>query len=436
MAVRYVPSLVRGIRSLRPAEWLPAVGLAVLQPVATVQAADRHLPFGDPGPGSRPLDALALSLLALAPLPLVGRLRHPSAALLAVFVFSEIYLLAGYEPGPVWLALLCAFVNCVIYGYRAAALSVLAVGYGVEWLAASYPQFGLSDRMGMLAWLILLAAVGEVIRARHRYAATEAAREAEAGRVLTEAQLRRAGEERLRIAQDLHDVLAHHISLIIVQAGVGLELFDRRPGQARAALAAVKDAANVALGELREALEVLSEPGANLPRAPAPQISRVGDVDALLDAARVAGLRVRVCYGRCSFADPECSGNGGLSLLVDQAAYRILQESLTNAMRHAGPGALVEVGVEMGPTHLVLTVRDDGRGVSTGLPAGGRGIAGMHERASALGGTLSAGFRAGGGFAICASLPLVHPADDAGIRPQAPSTLKPAAYDNERNSAT
>jgi signal transduction histidine kinase len=306
----------------------------------------------------------------------------------------------------VWLALIYAFVNSVIQGRRAAALLILVVGYGAGWLAASQPGLDLSTRIGVLAWLILLAAVGEIVRAHNRYTATEAARAAEAERVRAEAQRRRAGEERLRIAQDLHDVLAHHISLITVQAGVGLELFDLRPQQARAALAAVKDAGNTALGELREALDILRDPEADLPRTPAPQISRPEDVDALIDAARSAGLRVRTLPVHAGSAAPDRDASGELPILVDQAAYRILQESLTNAVRHAGPGTLVDVLVETTPDRLVVSVHDDGHGASAGLPTGGKGIAGMRERAAALGGTLRAGPRPEGGFAVCATLPL------------------------------
>jgi signal transduction histidine kinase len=233
-------------------------------------------------------------------------------------------------------------------------------------------------------------------------------------------------------------VLAHHISLITVQAGVGLELFDRRPEQARAALAAVKDAGNTALGELREALDILRDPEADLPRAPAPQISRSEDLGALLTSARSAGLRVRTRYERGGLAGPEQAVSGELPILVDQACYRILQESLTNAVRHAGPGTLVDVDVlvEAAPDRLVLSVRDDGCGASAGLPTGGKGISGMSERAAALGGTLRAGPRPGGGFAVRATLPLAHPADGLRPRPHVLGTAGSPGLDDERSTTT
>jgi signal transduction histidine kinase len=205
---------------------------------------------------------------------------------------------------------------------------------------------------------------------------------------------RQASEERLRIAQELHDVLAHNISLISVQAGVGLHLIDDHPDQARAALAAIKDASKEALAELRSVLDVLRREGDAAPLVPAPRLAT--DLDALVARASAAGVDVRV----------EVSGSERpLPPGVDRAAFRIAQEALTNVTRHAG-GAAVTVLVGYGDDALTVQVDDDGPGSVANSGGSGRGITGMRERAAALGGRLDAGPRPGGGFRVRAWLPL------------------------------
>lgn len=395
---------------LHPIEWVPAAVLALLQPSLTALLTDKH-----PGllqarfPTVRPLDAVAYLLLAVAPLPLAWRLRRPAASTVAVFALAEGYLLAGYPVGPVWCGMIAAFVSCIVSGRRIVAYLTVVVGFAAAWVTRNQTSFHLSIHAGVLAWLVVLATLADVLRARRRYLAAEAARRAQTEAALREAARRRAGEERLVIAQDLHDVLAHHISLITVQAGVGLQLFDRRPEQARAALAAVKQAGNTALGELRAVLEILREPDSAAPRAPVPLLTRAPDFTQLLEAARGAGLSVQVQIGRLERrlgAGASTPSGLPLPLLVDQAAYRILQESLTNAIRHAGPGSTVAVLIDEQPTELLLRVEDDGRGRAGGLSGGGNGLPGMRARASALGGVLTAGPRPGGGYTVRARLPL------------------------------
>jgi signal transduction histidine kinase len=224
---------------------------------------------------------------------------------------------------------------------------------------------------------------------------------AEQERAAEEQQRRQASDERLRIARELHDVLGHHLSLINVQAGVGLHLIDERPEQARAALSAIKQASSEALREVRSVLAALRPEAEAAPRAPAPGLADVPDLVA------GAGLPVDLTIeGTPEDLPPE----------VDRAAYRIVQEALTNVRRHAGPDATATLVVGYRPDRLDVQVSDDGIGVPVSHDGAvshdsadgaepGNGIAGMRERATALGGTLHAGPRDDGGFEVVARLP-------------------------------
>jgi signal transduction histidine kinase len=202
---------------------------------------------------------------------------------------------------------------------------------------------------------------------------------------------RRAGEERMRIARELHDVLAHSISLISVQAGVALHLMDEQPGQSRTALQAIKQASSEALVELRSVLDVLSQSEAQAPRPPATGLAHLGN---LVAGVQATGLEVRTQVE--GTPRPVPAG-------ADLTAYRIVQESLTNVTRHAGP-ATATVLVRYGDRELTVQVDDHGRGPGASGP--GNGIRGMRERVAALGGQLTAGPRPGGGFRVEAHLPL------------------------------
>ncbi len=208
---------------------------------------------------------------------------------------------------------------------------------------------------------------------------------------LREAERQAANEERLRIAREVHDVVGHHLSLINVQAGTSLHRFHRDPAQGEAALAAIKQSSREALRDLRATLGVLRQADEEAPTAPAPGLDRIGD---LVESARTAGLTVRSSVS--GTADPPTE--------VGLAAYRIVQESLTNASRHA-PGAEVAVSVERGPGELRVEVADDGPGRAAPGGAPGSGVDGMRERARALGGELTAGPGPGGGFVVRARLP-------------------------------
>ena len=214
----------------------------------------------------------------------------------------------------------------------------------------------------------------------------------EAVRTRDEAARRRAMEERLRIARDLHDSLTHNISVICVQAGVAVHLARKRGEEVPEALLAIQEAGADAARELRTTLSVLRSPEDG-------DGSGLGQLHHLVERARAAGLPVTVTVTGAERALPP---------EVDQAAYRIVQEALTNVSRHAGR-ACASVQLHYTPDALSVRVDDDGPGADTSTgprPAGpGLGLIGMRERATALGGRLSAGPREGGGFQVHAEFP-------------------------------
>jgi signal transduction histidine kinase len=210
----------------------------------------------------------------------------------------------------------------------------------------------------------------------------------------------------------LHDSLGHHVSLINVQAGVALHLMDDDPEQARSALAAIKRSSGELLREMRATLGILRGVDEGPPRTPVAGLARLED---LLAENRSAGLPVEL----------EIVGaQRDLPPIVDQAAYRIVQESLTNTRRHAGP-AHARVRLEYADEGLLVQVDDDGLGAPAHTePSGGNGLPGMRERATSLGGTLTAGPRPGGGFRVEAHLPASRhldapPASENGESPAA-----------------
>ncbi|WP_169950397.1 sensor histidine kinase [Microbispora sp. H11081] len=257
------------------------------------------------------------------------------------------------------------------------------------------------DRVGLLlGWFVAANVAGVVSRQRRAYLRQAEQRAAEAERTREEAALRRAGEERLRIARELHDSLTHSISIIKVQAGVAVHLARKRGEDVPPALLAIQDASADAMRELRATLEVLREPGDD----DASGTDRAGRIAELVERARSAGVPATLAVtGTPHALPPE----------VDLAAYRIVQEALTNVARHAGPAsASVHVGYR--PGALVVRVEDDGPGLP-GEPYGaqrpgpvrtGVGLTGMRERVTALGGRLQAGPGPDGGFTVHAELPL------------------------------
>jgi signal transduction histidine kinase len=344
-------------------------------------------------PDREPLDLLAFLLLAVGPVALLWRWRSPAGVLAVVTASNVLYFALGYPYGPAWLALIVAFWTAVTGGARRAAWITAFVGlaayFALAALVGRAEPATLATVAAHTSSLLLVLAVAEMAIAGRQ-------RRLDAERTRAEEARRRAGEERMRIARELHDVLAHNISLINVQAGVALHLMDEQPGQSRSALQAIKRASNDALGELRSVLDILRQGDEAPPRAPA---SGLASLDRLVAGAEATGLLVSAKVE----GTPRPLPAG-----TDLAAFRIVQESLTNVTRHAGP-ASATVRIAYGKDDLTVQVDDDGKGPAAN-GAGGNGIRGMRERVAALGGELTAGPRPGGGFRVLARLPLDGPA--------------------------
>ena len=369
---------------------LGAVVVAAIQVAGTAGAAHGHAATG------RPYEPLAWGLLVLSAAGLLLRRRSAVAALVATAVPVWVYLALGYPRGPIYLAVIGALIGALARGRRVAAWVALAVGYPMfVWVAplvAGQPPPQPATAVGTAAWLVACAAIVELVKSRRE-------RAVEFRRTRAEESRRRAGEQRMAIARELHDVLAHHISLISVQAGVALHLMDEQPEQARTALTAIRQASRESLGELRSVLELLrhgadgADGADGAPRAPAPGLDAL---DALVERTSAAGLPVTV----------EVTGAARpLPAAVGLAAYRIVQEALTNVTRHAGRPVTATVRLDYAPDQLTVEVTDDGPGAED-TSGTGSGLLGMAERAAALGGQLDAGPRPGGGFRVAARLPV------------------------------
>jgi signal transduction histidine kinase len=384
--------LVNALRDLRPRDFRIAVIVAAVQIGGTVGASHRHGGHGCwwASSCSAPthLDALAVVLMALGPIALLVRRRYPRAVLAFVFAVGLLYVSLGYVQGPNYVSVAVAVINACMAGDRLAARVAVVAGWVLFlWLPAA---FGVSATpswlaaLAIAAWLLLLLAAAEALANRRE-------RAVEARRLREQEARQRAGEERLRIARELHDVLAHNITTINVQSGVALHLIDEQPEQARTALQAINEASADALREVRSALSALRGDGEQPPRAPAAGLDGLGE---LLSRASAAGVGVSL----------DVSGDRRpLPASVDLAAFRIVQESLTNVVRHAGATA-ASVTLTYGDGDLAVQIDDNGRGGAASN--GGSGIAGMRERAAALGGRLDAGPAPGGGFRVSAHLPV------------------------------
>ncbi|MDT0300791.1 sensor histidine kinase [Streptomonospora wellingtoniae] len=369
---------------------LLAAGVAVLQ-LAVASGQDGV----EPG--------LAVLLAGAAAMALLTRFPHTAAVGMGLSVLGY-YMTAAADIWVAWVGLVVAVVRLGALGERSAALAavgaVLAVSGVVEVL-----DFQISRALSVLSWALVVLLVGEIARSQRAYVREAQQRAAEAERTREEEARRRAVEERLRIAREVHDVVAHSISLINVQAGAAAHRRDD-PDGAYAALNHIKEASRDTLRELRSTLGVLrriDDDGA--PTAPVPSLARVGD---LAEQTTAAGLPVRL----------EVTGTAAqLPAAVDLAAYRIVQESLTNALRHSGAGG-ADVCVDYGGIELRVLVADDGGGAVPGSEPQGNGLRGMRERAAAVGGTCSAGPRGDGpGFAVRAALPLPAPGGSAAAPP-------------------
>jgi signal transduction histidine kinase len=405
---------VRAIRGSRWAiDWLPVV---VLPPVLVIDAALSSL--------GKPITVLSVLAGIVGCLPLVLRRRVSFPAQVAPLVGGIVLVLWQLHPVqtvvliPMWALFECArrgdrrqsmwmsvaVVPCVV-------VSVIPFARGVSHVATIVVE--------NLALCLLAIAVGDVLRSRHRSAEQMVA-------AAEQETLRRVADERLRLAREIHDVVAHAMTAINVQAGVAAHLLERDPGQAHTALRHIKSTSGEALNELRSTLDALRDPEASAPIGVGGVRFSLHDLAPLTEGLRSAGVAVDLEVGRVD----------ELSAAVQSAGYRIIQEALTNVARHAA-ASNARVAVRRSEGSVEIEIVDDGiaratatataddggarasgSGAADGsawtavdLPVGGgNGLRGMRERAAALGGTLDVGPAPAGGWRVRARLPLTDPA--------------------------
>jgi len=385
-----------GSRRLPVSAWLFDSGLALV--AAALSTALFVFDNGPVGSGlPRGTLALAYALALLHTLPLAARRRFPGAVL-ALGVASGLAVAAlGVPPVVLGLAILVAVYSVAAYGDRWVSLAGLAaaeLGSVAVQLTPGRFQTPTVVTNGLIigaAWVL-----GHFVSRRRAYTA-RLEQTAELERTRAEQARRAVAEERLRLARELHDVVAHSISVIAVQSGVGAHVASTQPEEAAKALATIEATSRAALTELRRLLGVLRQEGE--PQGALAPVPGLADLDGLLAEVAKAGLAVRLQVEGAP--SPLPAG-------VDLSAYRIVQEALTNVVKHAGP-ARAQVTIRYGEREVTVEVTDDGRGVTAPTGDGrarvGHGLIGMRERVQVFGGDLEVGPRPAGGFRVAARLP-------------------------------
>ncbi|GAA4593066.1 sensor histidine kinase [Planotetraspora phitsanulokensis] len=396
---------------VNPRSWiraLPPISDSVLAVVLTAASLFFILLTGTEGvanwQGAPPVpvrapDWFSLFAAALCTLPVAFRRRWPFVLLVLTGVPEAVLNGLGYNAG------LCGIGGLVLLytvaAYRGLALSLAAVAVFVIGTAVTIaigPQpLSWMDQLVVLVVMMLCWVIGRSVRLRRAYLAelTQRADRLERAR---EADTRAArAEERSRIARELHDVVAHHVSVMTVQASAARRMLDADPDVARDALTAIEEMGRTAMAEMRNIVGVLRTDGP-AEREPQPGMH---DLPTLVEQMREAGLRTQL------WVEGE---RLGLPPGLDLAAYRLIQEALTNSLRHAGPTARAWVTVRQEGGELTVHVEDDGRGAAAELaqPSNGtgHGLVGIKERVALYGGVLRIGPRDGGGFEVRARFPL------------------------------
>jgi signal transduction histidine kinase len=375
---------------------LLALGFAVIGVVtefAPSEVEGRHDPNG-----------LSVLLALAGTLPLIWRRSRPAAVFAVIAAAATVHALMLFPGGGPFFGLLLALYALAAYGSPVAARLGLGCLLVIQPLIiARDPDVnGVAQVLVGAGFMVAAWVFGDSRRVRRLHLETVEDRAARLERERDEQARIAVREERTRIAREMHDIVAHNVSVMVVQAGAARRMIARDPGAATEAVSQVEATGRAALDEMRRALGVLRrEPGdeaagagAADPPVLAPQPD-LGDVPALVATCREAGLDVRLRTD--GERRPVPSG-------VGLTAYRIVQEALTNTMKHAGP-ARAEVALAY-DDDLTVIVTDDGRGAATDPHTGGHGIAGMRERVEVFGGELSAGPRRGGGFRVQARLPI------------------------------
>jgi signal transduction histidine kinase len=383
--------------------------------------------------------AAALGILGLAPalaggryelvvislvlvIPLVFRRDHPVAAFAIGITVGALQVLLDIQVNSIDLVIVVLLYTLAAYGRRRASLAGLAICLAGS--AAAVARWAPSSQLSLAHWVMigfimfagssLIAWVlGDSVRYRRAYYSSLEDRAARLERERDAQAQIAAAAERARIARELHDVIAHNVSVMVVQADGASYALDSSPERARQALGAIASTGRQALAEMRRMLGVLRSDDDATGLVPLPGIGQLGE---LLEQTRASGLDV-------SFTVQGVPGPlpGGLAL----AAYRIIQESLTNTRKHGGPRASARVLLRYCEDVLMLQITDDGRG-ATVADGAGHGLTGMRERVALYNGTLRTGPLPGGGYQVTARLPVVRGAVPAGQDGAPPGQASPA----------
>lgn len=348
------------------------------------------------------IDPIGYLLLAIGALALVVRRALPVAVVAATTAITAVFLLRNYPDVPASLPLAVATYTLAARArLRTSLLAAIAAG-GVIEITVAITE-GSDDLISRHVMAVVAAYVlGYAVQVRRGDVADVEARASQAAQRMLEGEQQhaaeetrhRVNEERMRIARELHDVVAHGLAMINVQAGAAAHRFDRRPDEARQALFTIKDASHAALQEVRATLGVLRQTGdEDTPLRPPPGL---GELDELAAWAATGGIHVELSTDG---VPPE------LPVGIGMAAYRIAQEAITNVTRHAHTDR-ARISVTTTSSTLVVEIEDEGRGDDGRGSNGGHGLLGMRERAAAMGGRLEAGNRPGGGYRVRASLPI------------------------------
>jgi signal transduction histidine kinase len=374
--------MIRRLRRL-DRRWLDRGIASVLLVVGVVEMFVR---VGSPGP-------LSVGFAVVGYGTLFWRRSRPVAAGAVMFSMWILFNLFGDDVKSLQMPLIAAlFAGYAMGAYtdgREARIAPLVILAGVTGVTATWEEQVFTDYIFPTAFVLIAWLAGRGVRTRTRL--TEELHEAavQAQEAHEEEVARAAADERRRIAREMHDVVAHSVSVMVVQAGGARRILDRDPARAIDAAAHIEEVGREALAEMRRLLGVLHHSDE---RAPQPTMRELGS---LVERTRAAGLPVSLSVE----GEPRSLPAG-----MDLAAYRVVQEALTNAIKHAG-AAPTEVTVRWEPEHLELEIVDNGAPAANGN-AGGHGLVGMEERVRLYDGELRTGRRAGGGFEVVARLPL------------------------------
>ena len=347
---------------------------------------------------SEPSALTLLTILAVTA-PIAVRRQHALAALVVACAGILVHVVADWPEGSNPLAVMLLTYSVAAWGSPRRAPLGLGVVY-LTLVALGFTDTPGLDTLGVLANLAFFTVawtIGIALRARRETLEARVREADEQANVERQRAARALAEERLRIARELHDVVAHSMSVIAVQAGVGAHVLDARQEQARAALEAISATSRGTLTEMRRLLGVLRDDEGERAHAPAPGLA---ELPQLIEDVRATGMPVHLDM---SGATDACGSNPGVELSV----YRVVQEALTNVIKHAGSPTRVDVYVLCRPGSLAVEVVDDGRGAASArsLDGGGHGLLGMRERVELWGGEIVAGPVAGGGYRVSALLP-------------------------------